>query len=144
MTFFFSRNSFLIHLFVYRDKTDTLYLLAFDRIFIIIITNLYQLLLWEIIEKNQFWKNFQKFFLREKGKSIDRILIILKFMRCKYLNVYRPVRFFSKLTFASGPYVINAPIIIIRTIWMKNSWYTCCFPLEKNIPWKWKKEEGNE
>lgn len=59
MTFFFSRNSFLIHLFVYRDKTDTLYLLAFDRIFIIIyitITDLYQLLLWEIIEKSQFWK----------------------------------------------------------------------------------------
>lgn len=144
MTFFFSRNSFLIHLFVYRDKTDTLYLLAFDRIFIII----YQLPIFinycyeKLLKKVNFEKNWT--FLREKGKSIDRILIILKFMRCKYLNVYRPVRFFSKLTFASGPYVINAPIIIIRTIWMKNSWYTCCFPLEKNIPWKWKKEEGNE
>lgn len=83
----------------------------------------------------------------DQGK-IDRILIILKFDEftwCRYINIYRPVRFFSKLTFASGPYVINAPITIIRTIWMKNSWYTCCFPLEKNIPCsERKKKEMNK
>lgn len=94
--------------------------------------------------KNQFWKKWM--FLHEK--KIDRILVILKFDEftwCKYLNIYRPVRFFSKLTFASGPYVINAPITIIRTIWMKNSWYTCCFPLEKNIPCsERKKKEMNK
>lgn len=70
MTFFFSRNSFLIHLFVYRDKTDTLYLLAFDRIFIII----YQLPIFinycyeKLLKKINFEKIFKNFSFVKKGK----------------------------------------------------------------------------
>lgn len=41
--------------------------------------------------------------------------------------VYWPVRFFSRLAFASGPYVINVPISAIRMISSRNSISTCCF-----------------